>query len=92
MAELGARMSSSEFTYWMAREGIEPRGDVRDDLRAANIARWMYRMWKTKESRELPLSDFCLSFRSVFDEEHADPTSNRTSDNNRMRMKIILGV
>ena len=85
-------MSSGEFTYWLAREAIEPRGEVRDDLRSANVARWMYRMWKTKESNDLPLSDFCLSFRSVFEDEDRDPASKKTAASNRMRMKVLLGV
>ena len=69
-------MSSREITEWLAYDrDVEPIGDVREDLRIANmtahIVRTMIALWGGKGSKtnELSVSDFVLRFQTQAEQE-----------------------
>jgi Protein of unknown function (DUF4035) len=69
VAELQLRMSSSEFTEWMAYERIDPFGADRDDLRMGiAVATWVNA--QSKENQVTP-RDF-MPFMDEDEEEKAE--------------------
>ena len=57
--EMLARMDAKEFGEWMAYYNLEPFGQERDDLHAANIAHWNY-LTKAGKDAKLTLRDFLI--------------------------------
>jgi hypothetical protein len=66
VTELQLRMSSAEFTEWMAYERIDPFGAMRDDLRMGiAVATWVNA--QAKENQFMP-RDF-MPFMAATEEE-----------------------
>lgn len=60
--ELLATTDSEELTEAMAYARIEPWGEWRADLRAAQICHTLYRLLSAKDSPKLKLDDFMPDF------------------------------
>ena len=62
VAELGERMSSAEFTEWMAYDRIDPFGEERADLRQAMTSSGVHNLLQaqTKKPKYLEPKDFML--------------------------------
>lgn len=54
VTELGARMSSAEFSEWMTYAALEPFGPLRDDLRAGEIAATIANVNRVSATRPQP--------------------------------------
>lgn len=61
MRELLARVDSRELTEWMAYAELEPFGERRADVRAAEIAWVMANLWRGKNQKPYELEDFLLA-------------------------------
>jgi hypothetical protein len=68
-------MSSREFTEWMARDQIDPIGDLRSDLQAALVARTIAEVNRDPKRRDKPykVEEFLLQFNAEVQEE-VEPT------------------
>lgn len=58
MAELGASMSSAEFSHWLAMDELEPCGPLADDFRAGTIAATFYNMNRSSKAEAASAADF----------------------------------
>ncbi len=54
VAELGRRMSSAEFSEWLAFSGLEPFGPAREDERAGVVASLMANAYRDRHVRPEP--------------------------------------
>lgn len=59
--ELLARTDSRELAEWQAYAALEPFGEGRADLRAAEITWMMANLWRGKNQKVQPLQDFVLA-------------------------------
>jgi hypothetical protein len=62
VAELQERMSSTEFSEWIAFYRLEPFGARRNDWGHAIVASVVYNMLKAKGSKDLTAEDFLPEF------------------------------
>lgn len=69
VAELGRRMSSSEFTEWMAYAELEPFGEWRGDWRAGMIASTIANVNRSSDSEPMTPKDFMPDFEAAADAE-----------------------
>jgi hypothetical protein len=69
VAELEERMTSKEFSEWMAYFAIEPFGEDRADLRMGILASVMANLWGKRKGRAWRPQDFIPRF----DRRDADP-------------------
>jgi len=58
VAALQQRMTSLEFSEWLAYAQLEPFGEERGDLRAAIVASVMANRWRGKNERPTTPMDF----------------------------------
>ena len=56
--ELKHRLSSDEFRHWLAFYRLDPWGDMRADLRSAQIAALTANLWRGKHQRPINVEDF----------------------------------
>jgi len=59
--ELLARTDSRELAEWQAYSQVEPFGEGRADLRAAEVAWTMANLWRGKNQKAYRLADFVLA-------------------------------
>jgi hypothetical protein len=64
--EMLARMSSEELSMWMAYEVLEPFGQVRADMRSAQICSTLANINRSKETKPFSVSDFMFRFDQAY--------------------------
>lgn len=67
--EMLSRMSSSEFSEWMAYYNIEPFGPIREDLRAGMIAAPLLNIWVPRGGTRAKPSDWIMRFDKAAEEQ-----------------------
>lgn len=75
VAELGVRMSSAEFTGWMAYAEMEPFGPLREDLRTGRLAALVAQIAGSKDAT--PASFF----------PEIDPPKPVTAESRKLRLQ-----
>jgi hypothetical protein len=59
---LSRTLNAYQMAEWEAYFSLEPMGDQRADLHAAQVCHWLYEVNRTKRGRRMKLSDFVLDF------------------------------
>jgi hypothetical protein len=72
LGELGATMSSQEFSVWMDEYAREPWGDNRADLHAAMLGATIANHAGKMRKQPAKLTEFLLDFRRT-EEKESDP-------------------
>jgi hypothetical protein len=63
VADCQERISSAEYTDWVAYYNIEPFGPKRDDLRGAQICAVLANINKGRRSKKYKTTDFLFNFK-----------------------------